>query len=201
MQAAHSGRARGRHRSASLAAALGHRAGGATLARIVCPLGSSSAPRRKRPVPTLVSLPRSRPSVPTAPSAARSWPRSTRGSGSDGAWLRQPLQSRRPLRQGGRGTRASVAIPNEARRREMDPQAQGPGDRRGRRRVLEIRKARARTRCIGWARPSSPTKAPICSATISERRRCRDHGGRSTQATTCRENTVRSSGHGGLNGF
>ncbi len=87
-----------------------------------------------------------------------------------GAGLRQPDQSRVALLQGRGGSRrcaerAPVALSGEARRRSMDPDFLGSGDRRDRRQDHgDPRQVRTRTRSTGLAPPNSPTRPPISIA-------------------------------------
>ena len=93
-----------------------------------------------------------------------------RGLGRPGALLREPDQPRHPLRQGrvgprARGRGAPPQVPDEARRRRVAAHLLGPGDQRDRRQApRHPREARGRIRCSGSAPPSSPTRAPTCSA-------------------------------------
>ena len=87
-----------------------------------------------------------------------------------GAGLRQPDQSRLALLQGRggprrRAERTPAALSGEARRRPMEPDLLGPGDRRDRRQADgNSRRSRDRNRSTGSAPPSSPTKRPISTA-------------------------------------
>ena len=87
-----------------------------------------------------------------------------------GAGLGLPDQSRLALlqRRGGarrRAERAAPALPDEARRRAMEPAFVGSGDRRDRRQAArDPRKVRTGFGRTGSAPPSSPTKPPISIA-------------------------------------
>ena len=87
-----------------------------------------------------------------------------------GARLRQPVQSRRALRQGRGGARACAwrapaQVPDEARRRQMDQRS--PGTRPSTRSATRCsRSARtpARIPSTGWAPPSTATSRPTSCA-------------------------------------
>ena len=82
----------------------------------------------------------------------------------------QPDQPRLALRQGRGDARAGArrpppALSDEARERPVDAHLLGRRDQRDRRQADgDPRQVRRRTRSTGWARPSSPTKAPISTA-------------------------------------
>ena len=87
-----------------------------------------------------------------------------------GAGLGQPDQPRLALRQGRRDARARArrpppALPDEDGQRPMAAHLLGAGDQRDRRQADgDPREVRARIRSTGSARPSSPTRAPISTA-------------------------------------
>ena len=94
----------------------------------------------------------------------------------NGVWIGQepgfdsPINLGRALRQGrgdarARARRPAPEISDEARRRQMEAHLLGPGDRRDRRQAARrSAQSRARIRSSGWARPSTPTSRPTCSA-------------------------------------
>ena len=107
-----------------------------------------------------------------------------------GARLGYPDQSRLALRQGRRGARAGTRRPppeisDEARQRPVDAGDLGEGDRRDRRQADgDPRRSRARNRSTGSARPSSPTRAPISTASSPR-------SGAPTTSTTRRASAIR----------
>ena len=107
-----------------------------------------------------------------------------------GAELGSSDQPRLALRQGRLGARTGDGrtppeISDEDGQRPVDPHQVGPGHQRDRRQARRrSARSRDRTRSTGSARPSSPTKAPICSA--SWRR-----SGAPTTRTTRRASAIR----------
>ena len=110
-----------------------------------------------------------------------------------GAVLGQPVQPRHALRQGrqrarARAQRPPAEVPDEARRRPVGAHLLGGGDRGDRRQApRDPRELGAGRPSTGWARPSSPTRAPTSSASS---RRLWGTNNEDHQARICHSTTV-----------
>ena len=154
----------------------------------------SAACARRRPArrrPPARRSPSARTSARTARSAARSWPKSRTACGS----ARSPAGIR-PINRGSHCAKGAAVrelvhgdrrlqYPMKLVNGQWTAHVLGHGDQRDRRQAAwRSARSRARIRSTGWARPSSPTKAPI--STASSRR-----SGAPTTSITRRASVIR----------